>query len=602
MPKFALRYPFFIIMLCLVVMLIGVVNVARMPVDLFPRIDMPVVVVATFYNGMPPQQIEADITNTFERFFTLGANIDHSESRSLTGVSLIKIYFKPGTDPNAALSNIANLAMADLRRLPPGTLPPVVLGMDASSQPVCLVTLKGQGLNETDLKDLAQFQVRNQISNVQGASVPQPYGGTYRQIQIYVDPIKLEAHNLSLNDVVESVNSSNLILPAGDVRIGSKDYNIYANSQFPDAKQMNSMPLKSYGNSSVLVADVGHAEDSGALQYNIVRIDGQRSVYVPIFKQGGDSNTITIVNGMKAAIKHLVDIPESLKTAVVFDQSLFVKLAIENVSKEALIGLVLTGVMILVFLGSPRAMIAVVLSVPLSMVVCLLIVGYTGGSINTMILGGLALVFSRLIDNGVIVLENIFRHMELGESPQVAAEKGGTEVSMAVLAATFTTSIVFFPVTFFSGISKYIFTPLAMGVVFSIFASYFFAMTVVPLFCAKFIRLRDDEKFPEGRREPFLARLDKRFNEKFQAMLNWYEGLAMRAMERPGFTAAAIFGGVMLLLLVTVPFIGRAYFPRTDPGQFIIDVRMPSGTRLETSNDYVARVESIIRSVVKPPD
>ena len=601
MPKFALRFPFFIIMLCLLVSLVGAVNIVQMPVDLFPKIDMPVVVVATFYNGMPPQQIEADITNTFERFFTLGANIDHSESRSLTGVSLIKIYFKPGTDPNAALSNIANLAMADLRRLPPGTLPPVVLGMDASTQPVCLVTLKGEGLNETNLKDLAQFQVRNQISNVQGASVPQPYGGTYRQIQIYVDPLKLEARNLSLNDVVTSVNSSNLILPAGDVRIGSKDYNIYANSQFPDANSMNQMPLKSVGNSSVLVGDIGKAIDSGALQYNIVRIDGQRSVYVPVFKQGGDSNTITIVNGMKAAIRHLVDIPESLKTAVVFDQSLFVKLAIKNVSKEALIGLVLTGVMILVFLGSPRAMIAVVLSVPLSMVVCLLIVGYTGGSINTMILGGLALVFSRLIDNGVIVLENIFRHMELGESPQVAAEKGGTEVSMAVLAATFTTSIVFFPVTFFTGVSKYIFTPMAMGVVLSIFASYLFAMTVVPLYCAKFIRLHGDVEGKQSRLT-FFTRFDTKFNEKFQGMLNWYEGLAMRAMERPGFTAAAILGGVVLLLLVSVPFIGRAYFPRTDPGQFVIDVRMPSGTRLEVSNDYIAKVEGIIRSVVPSKD
>jgi multidrug efflux pump subunit AcrB len=601
MPKFALRFPYFIIMLCLLVSLVGAVNIAQMPVDLFPRIDMPVVVVATFYNGMPPEQIEADITNTFERFFTLGANIDHSESRSMSGVSLIKIYFKPGTDPNAALSNIANLAMADLRRLPPGTLPPVVLGMDASTQPVCLVTLKGQGLNETSLKDLAQFQVRNQISNVQGASVPQPYGGTYRQIQIYVDPLKLEARNLSLDDVVTSVNSSNLILPAGDVRIGSKDYNIYANSQFPDANSMNQMPLKSVGNSSVLVGDIGKAIDSGALQYNIVRIDGQRSVYVPVFKQGGDSNTITIVNGMKAAIKHLVDIPESLKTAVVFDQSLFVKLAIKNVSKEASIGLVLTGVMILVFLGSPRAMIAVVLAVPLSMVVCLLIVGYTGGSINTMILGGLALVFSRLIDNGVIVLENIFRHMEMGESPQVAAETGGTEVSMAVLAATFTTSIVFFPVTFFTGVSKYIFTPMALGVVLSIFASYFFAMTVVPLFCAKFIRLRRDVEGNQSRLS-FFTRFETKFNEKFQAMLNWYEGLAMRAMERPGFTAAAIFGGVVLLLLVTVPFIGRAYFPRTDPGQFIIDVRMPSGTRLEVSNDYIAKVEDIIRSVVPQKD
>jgi multidrug efflux pump subunit AcrB len=602
MPKFALRNPFFIIMLCLMVSLVGVVNTVRMPVDLFPKIDMPVVVVATFYNGMPPEQIEADITNTFERFFTLGANIDHSESRSLTGVSLIKIYFKPGTDPNSALSNIANLAMADLRRLPPGTLPPVVLGMDASTQPVCLVTLKGQGLNETDLKDIAQFQVRNQISNVQGASVPQPYGGTYRQIQVYVDPVKMEARNLSLNDVVKSVNNSNLILPAGDVRVGSKDFNIYANSQFPDANSMNSMPLKSVGNASVLVGDIGKAVDSGALQYNIVRIDGQRSVYVPVFKQGGNSNTITIVDGMKNAIKHLVDIPASLKTAVVFDQSVFVKLAIGNVTREAAIGLVLTGVMILIFLGSPRATIAVLLSVPLSMLVCLLISNYMGGSINTMILGGLALVFSRLIDNGVIVLENIFRHMEMGESPAVAAEKGGTEVSMAVLAATFTTSIVFFPVTFFNGISKYIFTPLALGVVLSIFASYFFAMTVVPLYCAKFIRLNHEDKGSKTLRRGFFASFERKFNDKYEAMLNWYESLAKRAMRRPGLTAAVILGGVLLVLAGTLPFLGRAYFPRTDPGQFVINVRMPSGTRLEVSNSYIAKVENVIRSVVRPKD
>jgi multidrug efflux pump subunit AcrB len=602
MPKFALKNPFFIIMLCLMVSLVGVVSIARMPVDLFPRIDMPVVVVATFYNGMPPQQIEADITNTFERFFTLGANIDHSESRSLTGVSLIKIYFKPGTDPNSALSNIANLAMADLRRLPPGTLPPVVLGMDASTQPVCLVTLKGQGLNETNLKDIAQFQVRNQISNVQGASVPQPYGGTYRQIQVYVDPLKMEARNLSLNDVVKSVNNSNLILPAGDVRVGSKDFNIYANSQFPDANSMNQMPLKSVGNASVLVADIGKAEDSGALQYNIVRIDGQRSVYIPVFKQGGNSNTITIVDGMKAAITHLVDIPQSLKTAVVFDQSVFVKLAIGNVTREAGIGLVLTAVMILIFLGSPRAMIAVLLSVPLSMVVCLLLTNSMGGSINTMILGGLALVFSRLIDNGVIVLENIFRHMEMGESPAVAAERGGTEVSMAVLAATFTTSIVFFPVTFFSGISKYIFTPLAMGVVFSIFASYFFAMTVVPLYCARFIHLHHEGEELNKPKRGIFARFERNFNDRYDRMLNWYERLAKRAMARPGLTAAAILAGVALVLAVTVPFVGRAYFPRTDPGQFVINVRMPSGTRLEVSNDYIAKVESVVRGVVTPAD
>ena len=609
MPNFALRYPFFILMLCLIVTLVGTVTVARMPVDLFPPIDMPVVVVATFYNGMPPEQIEADITNTFERFFTLAANVDHSESRSLTGVSLIKVYFKPGTDPNAALSNIANLAMADLRRLPPGTLPPVVLGMTASTQPVCLVTLKGEGLNETRLKDLAQFQVRNQISNVQGASVPQPYGGTYRQIQIYVDPLKLEARNLSLNDVVTAVNNSNLILPAGDVRIGSKDFNIYANSQFPDANAMNDMPLKSSGNSSVLVGDIGKAVDSGALQYNIVRIDGQRSVYVPIFKQGGDSNTIEIVDGIKAAVKKLVDIPDTLKTAVVFDQSVFVKLAIANVTREAVIGLVMTGVMILVFLGSPRATVAVLLAVPLSMLVCLLIVSFMGGSINTMILGGLALVFSRLIDNGVIVLENIFRHMELGKSPPVAAAEGGTEVSMAVLAATFTTAIVFFPVTSFSGVSKYIFTPLALGVVLSIFASYFFAMTVVPLFCAKFIRQdpkgeehEGDIDAVEGTKPKFFRQLLIHFNRHFQRLLDRYEAFAYKVLRKPGLATAVMLGGLALVLAVCSPFLGRAYFPRTDPGQFIIDVRMPSGTRLEVSNDYIAKVEGIIRNVVKPRD
>lgn len=602
MPRFALRYPFFIVMICLVVTLIGSVTVARMPVDLFPKIDMPVVVVATFYNGMPPQQIESDITNTFERFFTFAANVDHSESRSRTGVSLIKVYFKPGTDPNAALSNIANLAMADLRRLPRGTLPPVVLGMDASSQPVCLVTLKGKGLSESRLKDIAQFNVRNQISNVQGASIPTPYGGTYRQIQIYVDPLKLEARNLSLNDVVQSVDNSNLILPAGDVQIGSKDFNIYANSMFPDAKSMNSMPLKSVGNSSVLVGDIGKAEDSGARQYNIVRIDGQRSVCLPIFKQAGDSNTIVIVNGIRSALKKLVDMPKSVTTDVVFDQSKFVKLAISNVSREAVIGLVLTGIMILMFLGSPRATVAVLLAVPLSMLVCLMITNFMGGSINTMILGGLALVFSRLIDNGVIVLENIFRHMELGESVAVAADKGGTEVSLAVLAATFTTAIVFFPVTFFSGVSRYIFTPLALGVVLSIFASYFFAMTVVPLYCAKFIRPKDERGDDTVPSPSIFNRFEHRFNEKFTALLDWYEALAKRAMERPGFVAGVILGSVALILIATVPFVGRAYFPRTDPGQFIISVRMPSGTRLEVSNDYIAKVENVVRNVVPKRD
>ena len=429
MSSFAIKYPFFILMLCLAIVVVGVTTVHRMPVDLFPPIDIPVVVVATFYGGMPPEQIEANITDTFERFFTLGSNIDHIESRSLTGVSLIRVYFQPGTDADAAVTEIANLAMADLRRLPQGTLPPVVLKFDASSLPVCLVTLKGQGLNETQLHDMGQFNVRNQIANVPGASVPQPYGGKYRQIQFYVDPVKLEAAQMSPMDVVNVVNDANKILPAGDVRIGPKDYNIYSNSQLPNIAQMNDVPLKAIGNNVLRFGDIGHAEDSSAIQYNIVRVDGQKSVYLPILKQGGNSNTIDIVDGVRDRVKHLLDTPKSLVTNVVFDQSQYVKIAVGNVLREGGIGLVLTAVMILIFLGSFRGTISVLISIPVSCLAAFLLLNAFGGTINTMVLGGLALVLSRLIDNSVVVLENIFRHMEEGEDAVTAAERGGEEVA-----------------------------------------------------------------------------------------------------------------------------------------------------------------------------
>src|ERR1700759_170453 len=265
MSRFSLRFPYFIIVICLMICVVGISSLVRMPVDLFPPIRIPVVVVATFFSGMPPEQIENDITGRFERFFTLGSGIDHIESRSLPGVSLIKVYFQPGTNADSAVTTISNLAMANLRRLPPGTLPPVVLKFDASSLPVCLITLKGEGLDETQLRDLGQYAVRNQVANVPGASVPQPFGGRYRQIMVYVDPLKLEAHQLSVMDVVRTVNESNLILPAGDVKIGPFDYNLYTNSQLDTVAQINALPLKTVGDSSVLVGDVGHAADASQI-------------------------------------------------------------------------------------------------------------------------------------------------------------------------------------------------------------------------------------------------------------------------------------------------------------------------------------------------
>lgn len=615
MSSFAIKYPFFILMMCLFVIVVGTTTVKRMPVDLFPEVNIPVVVVATFYAGMPPEQIESDITDSYERFFTLGSGIDHIESRSLTGVSLIKIYFQPGTDANAAVSNISNLAMANLRRLPPGTLPPVVLKFDAANLPVCLVTLKGEGLNETQLKDLAQFAVRNQIANVPGASVPQPYGGRYRQIMVYIDPIKLEAHEMSVMDVVDALNKSNLILPAGDVRIGMKDYNIYANSQVPIVDQINDLPLKSVNRTSVMVRDIGQAKDSGALQTNIVRVDGQHSVYIPILKQGGNSNTITIVDGIKEAVRNLLDIPKVLKTDVVFDQSVFVKIAVKNVINEGTIGLCLTAVMILLFLGNVRATIAVLLSIPISCLATFLGLNLGGSSINTMVLGGLALALSRLIDNSVVVLENIFRHMEMGEPPVAAAERGGKEVQLAVLAATFSTCIVFFPVVLLYGVSKYLFTALALAVVIALFSSYMVAMTVVPLFCAKFIAVdpghmhhgapeAEETSHSAGRMKRkfrvFHVVIDK-FNLGFHKVQTKYEGAIAKCLDRP-VLVVSIFSLFVVCSFVLYPFLGKAFFPRTDPGQFVVNVKVPAGTRIEVTDDYIAKMEQDIREVVPPDD
>jgi multidrug efflux pump subunit AcrB len=610
--RFAIKNPYFIVVICLIIAVVGATSMLRMPVDMFPSMNIPVVVVATFYSGMPPEQIEADITSRFERFFTLGSGIEHIESRSLPGVSVIKVYFQPGTNPDSAVTTISNLAMAQLRRLPPGTLPPVVLKFDASSLPVCLVTFKGEGLNETQLRDLAQFQVRNQIASVPGASVPQPFGGKYRQIMVYADPYKLEAHQLSLMDVVRSVNDSNLILPAGDVQIGPLDYNIYTNSQLRSVREIDQLPIKVVGENPVRIADIGYASDASIIQTNVVRVDGQKSVYLPVLKQGGDTNTIAVVEGVREALTHLFDVPPQLISKVVFDQSKFVKTAIETLLHEGAIGLFLTSVMILIFLGSMRATVAVFFSIPLSALAAFIALSMGGSSINSMVLGGLALAFSRLIDNSVVVLENVYRHLELGESPAEAAQKGGQEVALPVLAATLTTVVVFFPVTFLYGVSKFLFTALALAVALSLFASYAVALTVVPLFCARFIKAPAHYGTPSGE-EPVQGRSESKkwwsignrfnvwFNDRFEAFLRLYDRAVGSVLRRPVFTLTG-FGILFVLSLALFPLMGLSFFPRTDAGQFVINLKAPSGTRLKVTDDEVAKVEALIRSVVAPGD
>ena len=611
MSRFAIKTPYFIVVVCLIVALVGGVGMFRMPVDMFPTMNIPVVVVATFYNGMAPEQIEGNITYHLERFFTLASGVEHIESRSLTGVSVIKVYFQPGSNADAAASTISNLAMADIRDLPPGTLPPIVLKLDASSLPVCLVTLKGPGLTETALKDIAQNNIRNQLGGVPGASVPQPFGGRWRQIQFYVDPFKLEANQLSLMDVVRALNESNVILPGGDVQIGHFDYDVYANNQV-DLATMNRTPIKIVGQAPVRFSDIGEAKDSYSLQYNAVRVDGQRSVYLPVIKQGGDSNTIAVVNGIRAKLQHLFDVPGTLSSTVVFDQSAFVKTAIETLLHEGGIGLFLTCLMILVFLGSMRAMVAVFFSIPLSVLAAFIALQVGGSSINSMVLGGLALALSRLIDNSVVVLENIFRHLELGDPPVVAAEKGGQEVALPVLAATLTTVVVFFPVTLLYGVSKFLFSALALAVVLSLFASYFVAMTVVPLFCARYIqhagihmdssleREHHVEQAP-GTTPGFGVRFNLWFNKQFGRMLAGYEKAVAIVMAR-SLATLALFGALFVASLLLFPLVGLAFFPQTDAGQFVVNLKAPSGTRLGETEKEVARLEHIIREIVPAED
>ncbi len=610
MSRFAIRTPYFIVVVALIIAVVGGTALVRMPVDMFPSINIPMVVVATFYNGMPPEQIETDITSRFERQFTLASGIEHIESRSLPGASVIRVYFQPGTNADSAVATISNLAMAQLRRLPPGTLPPVVLKFDASSLPVCLVTVGGEGFNETQLRDLAQFTVRNQMASVAGASVPQPFGGGYRQIMVYVDPYKLEAHQLSLMDVVRTVNRSNLILPAGDVPIGSLDYNIYTNSQLPSVAEIDDLPLKAIGGSIVRVGDVGYAKDSRQILTSVVRVDGKRSVYTPVLKQGGDTNTIAVVDGVRDVVSHLVDVPKTLLTNVLFDQSRFVKTAIRTLLDEGAIGLFLTSAMILIFLGSLRATTAVFFSIPLSVLAAFMVLSLGGSTVNSMVLGGLALALSRLIDNSVVVLENVYRHLELGESPATAAEQGGREVALPVLAATLTTAVVFFPVTFLYGVSRFLFSALALTVVLALFASYAVAMTVVPLYCARFIKAAhhgtpssEQPVEVELRNTRGRWRLGERFNvwfnDRFESFLRLYDRIVGVALRHAWVTVAlcAISFAASLALF---PRLGFSFFPRTDAGMFVINIKAPSGSRIAVTEGEVAKVERLIREIIPP--
>jgi hydrophobic/amphiphilic exporter-1 (mainly G- bacteria), HAE1 family len=597
MPRFALRNPYTIIVGALAITILGFTAFTKMPVDVFPDIKIPAVVIATFYQGMPPLDMEDNITFRYERFFTLGSNIQHIESRSLAGVSIIKVFFQPGTNAATAAAQMGTLAMADLGIMPPGTLPPLVLQYDASSLPVVLVTLAGQGYSETQLEDQARYNVRNQLATVAGASVPIPFGGKFRQVMAYVKRDALQARGMSLMDVVNAIDQSNLILPAGDAKIGPIDYYIYSNSMIPQIAQINRVPVKiGRGQAPVLLDDVGSVEDSSQIQYNTVLIDGHPSVYVPILRQIG-ANTISVVDGIKDLVPKVFGLPPGMSLKTIFDQSVYVREAVDSLAHEAVSGSVLASLMILIFLGSFRSTLAIFLSIPLSILAGAFGLYLNGSTINIMTLGGFALAIGRLVDDSVVVLENINRHLEEGKEPHEAARDGAEEVALPVLASTVTTCIVFFPVMFLFGVAKYLFSALALAVVLSMAASYVMAMSVIPIFCARFLTVQDAmaAEHSEGR-GPLAA-----FNRVYERFAVRYQAWLTHALDHKFLVVA----GAALLFVVSLamyPRLGTELFPETDAGTFTINFRASPGTRLELTTALAREIEGVIRRVIPPHD
>lgn len=592
----ALRNPYFIVVMALGVLIIGVTAVTRIPTDILPLFKTPAVQILTFYPGMPAEIVEQDMTSRLERWTGQSNGIARQESKSMIGVSVIKDFFREDIDPNTAMSQVTSLAMSDLYYLPPGTIPPMVMPFDpTASIPLCLLTIYSELHDEKTLYDIAYFQLRNRLQGITGVIAPAVFGGKKRAILAYVDRDKLQARNLSPIDVVQAVQRYNTMIPTGSAKFGDLDYQINANGMVEQVVELNDIPVKLNGMAPVFVKDVGEAKDTAAIQTNIVRVNGRRQVYIPIYRQPG-ANTIQIVEGLQKMLAPIRErLPKGVNLAVTFDQSVYVKEAIANLEHEALIGAGLAVVMILLFLGSIRSTLIITLAIPLSVLAAFIGLFFTHNSINVMTLGGLALVMGRLVDDAIVVLENTHRHLQMGKAPATAALDAAGEVAMPVLVATITTAVVFFPVVFLSGLGRFLFTPLALSVTFAIAASYFVAMTLVPICCAKFFRAHLPEvTHAEGPPKTLVDRMTDRLAALCGAVVGW---ALTRRLLATGVTVAAFAASLLLY-----PSIGRELFPSVDVGQFTVRVRAPSGTRIEESEKLIARVEKSIQERIPKDD
>ncbi|HEX4424621.1 MAG TPA: efflux RND transporter permease subunit [Terriglobales bacterium] len=601
--KLALRRPYTFVVVSMLMLLFGTATCVEAPKDIYPYINIPVITIVWSYNGLPPQEMEGRIVTICERALTTTVNdIEHTQSESYQGVAVIRVFFQPNVKIELAMSQITAVVQTILRVLPPGTFPPNILKYDASSVPIVQLGLSGQGLTEEDFYDLGLSFIRPRLANVKGASIPLPYGGKVRQVQVDVDPNLLYAKHLSATDVSTAFNQQNLILPAGVARVGDREFIVKLNSSPPLVSALNDLPIRAANGAVVLVKDVAQVRLGYAPQVNIVRQDGKRSALLTVLKNG-ETSTLDIVKGVKAMLPTVkAGLASGLEITPLFDQSIFVSDSIDEVIREAGIAAGLTALMILLFLGSWRSTLIVCISIPLSIATSLAVLYALGQTINVMTLGGLALAVGILVDDATVEIENTHRNMSEKKPLVRAILDSAQQVASPAFVSTLAICMVFTPVILLSGPARYLFTPLAMAVVFAMLASYFLSRTLVPtmmhfLLGSEIALYQDPQAAEEEEEKNWIWRWHAKFDRWFERRRDNYKSALEWTLANRGLTIA-IFGLFVVVSLPLVFLIGTDFFPYVDSGQMRMHVYPPEGMRPEDSEQYFAAVEKEIRHVI----
>ncbi|AFL87988.1 cation/multidrug efflux pump [Terriglobus roseus DSM 18391] len=601
--RLALRRPYTFVVVSLLMLLLGIGTAVEAPKDIYPYINIPVVTIVWSYNGLPPAEMEGRIITVCERALTTTVNdIEHTSSESYQGVGVIRVFFQPNVKVELAMSQITAVVQTILRVMPPGTFPPNILKYDASSVPIVQLALAGQGIKEEDLYDLGLAFIRPRLANVKGAAIPLPYGGKVRQVQVDADPNQMYAHHLSATDISTAFNQQNLILPAGVARMGDREFIVKLNSSPPEVSALNDLPIRAANGAIVSVKDVAQVRLGYAPQVNVVRQDGKRAALLTVLKNG-ETSTLDIVKGVKQLLPQVkAGLPAALTITPLFDQSIFVSESISEVVREAVIAAALTALMILLFLGSWRSTLIVCVSIPLSIATSLVILGAMGETINVMTLGGLALAVGILVDDATVEIENTHRNMSEKKPLVRAILDSAQQVASPAFVSTLSICLVFTPVALLSGPAKYLFTPLALAVVFAMMASYFLSRTLIPtmmhfLLAAEIGLYQDPDAAEKEKEENFIWRWHSRFDEWFERRRESYKRLLEHTLAARGLTIA-VFGLFVLLSLPLAFLIGEDFFPYVDSGQMRLHVYPPSGMRPEDSEQYFAAIEREIRKVI----